>query len=139
LLRNFRDENLNRARALFPKVQIHFLNGDSRQVLPSMFPAQIDYWDFFFQDSMHSMKGILAEWEIMKPFARPGSVVVFDDVCLDWKKMPAHLLKGNDFCGHFLLQEGWREGWMCRSTAVGRAQFWAQRNDRQPAAQARQR
>jgi hypothetical protein len=81
---------------------------------------------------MHSMQGILAEWRIMKPFARPGSVVVFDDVCLDWKKMPAHLLKGNDFCGHFLLHEGWREGWMCRSTAVGRAQFWAQRNDRQP-------
>jgi predicted O-methyltransferase YrrM len=133
LLRHFRDENLARARALFPKVEIHFLNGDSREVLPSMFPLQIDHWDFFFQDSMHSMNGILAEWGIMKPFARPGSVVVFDDVCLDWKKMPAHLLKGNDFCGHFLLHEGWREGWMCRSTAVGRAQFWAQRNDAQRA------
>ena len=133
LLRNFRDENLERARALFPKVEIHFLNGDSREVLPSIFPMQIDHWDFFFQDSMHSMKGILAEWGIMKPFARPGSVVVFDDVCLDWKKMPAHLLKGGDFCGHFLLHDGWREGWIWRSTAVGRAQFWAQRNDAQRA------
>ena len=69
-------------------VEIHFLNGDSRSMLPSVFPAGLEYWDFFFQDSMHFMSGILAEWEIMKPFARPGSVVVFDDVCLDWKKMP---------------------------------------------------
>ena len=58
---------------------------------------------------MHFMSGILAEWEIMKPFARPGSVVVFDDVCLDWKKMPRHLFKQDDFCGHFLLNEAWKE------------------------------
>jgi hypothetical protein len=130
LLRKLRDENLDLARARFPRVEIRFLNGDSREVLPSVFPAQLDHWDFFFQDSMHFMSGIMAEWEIMKPFARPGSVVVFDDVCLDWKKMPAHLLKQNDFCGHFLLREGLRNGWACKSTAEGRAQFWAQKRDR---------
>jgi hypothetical protein len=63
----------------------------------------------------------------MKPFARPGSVVVFDDVCLDWKKMPRHLFKQDDFCGHFLLKEAWRKGWLFKSTAEGRAQFWAQK------------
>lgn len=129
-LRRFRDENLDLARTTFPGVEICFLNGDSREVLPSVFPAQLDHWDFFFQDSMHFMSGILAEWEIMKPFARANSVVVFDDVCLDWKKMPAHILKHNDFCGHFLLQEGWRNGWICKSTAEGRAQFWAQKKNR---------
>jgi predicted O-methyltransferase YrrM len=131
-LRKFRDENLDRARAAFPRVEICFLNGDSRDVLPSVFPAELDHWDFFFQDSMHFMSGILAEWEIMKPFARPGSVVVFDDVCLDWKKLPAHMLKQNDFCGHFLINEGWKNGWICKSTAEGRAQFWAQKKVRQP-------
>jgi len=130
LLRKLRDENLDLARARFPSVEIHFLNGDSREVLPLVFPAQLDHWDFFFQDSMHFISGIMAEWEIMKPFARRGSVVVFDDVCLDWKKMPAHLLKQNDFCGHFLLREGLRNGWACKSTAEGRAQFWAQKKDR---------
>jgi Methyltransferase domain len=131
-LRKFRDENLDLARAACPKIEICFLNGDSREVLPSIFPARLDHWDFFFQDSMHFMSGILAEWEIMKPFARPGSVVVFDDVCLDWKKMPAHILKQNHFCGHFLINEGWKNGWICKSTAEGRAQFWAQKKVRRP-------
>jgi Methyltransferase domain len=129
-LRQFREENLDLARARFPGVEISFLNGDSRDVLPAVFPAQLDHWDFFFQDSMHFMSGILAEWEIMKPFARSDSVVVFDDVCLDWKKMPAHILKQNHFCGYFLLKEGWRNGWICKSTAEGRAQFWAQKKNR---------
>lgn len=130
LLRQFREENLALARAKFPAVEIRFLNGDSRQMLPSIFPTHLDHWDFFFQDSMHFFGGILAEWQIMKPFAKPGSVVVFDDVCLDWKKMPLHLFKRNHFCGHFLLTEAWRSGWYCKSTAKGRAQFWAQKMDR---------
>jgi hypothetical protein len=129
-LRKFRDENLHLARTKFPGVEIHFLNGDSRRMLPSLFPAQLEHWDFFFQDSMHFMSGILSEWEIMKPFARPGSVVVFDDVCLDWRKMPRHLLKQDDFCGRFLLKETWKNGWLFKSTAEGRAQFWAQKKGR---------
>jgi cephalosporin hydroxylase len=126
-LRQFRDENLSLARSSFPGVEIHFLNGDSRSMLPSLFPAQLESWDFFFQDSMHFLQGILAEWEIMKPFARPGSLVVFDDVCLDWKKLPKHLLKQDDFCWHFLLNEAWQQGWRCKSAVEGRAQFWAQK------------
>jgi cephalosporin hydroxylase len=126
-LREIRERNLDFARTEFPKVEICFLNGDSRDILPSLFSAGLDHWDFFFQDSMHFMSGILAEWEIMKPFARAGSVVVFDDVCFDWKKMPRHLLKHDDFCGHFLLNEALKNGWLCKSTAEGRAQFWAQK------------
>ena len=126
-LRKIRDENLDLARSKFPKVEIQFLNGDSRDVLPSLFPARSGHWDFFFQDSMHFMAGILSEWEIMKPHARPGSVVVFDDVCLDWRKIPRHLVKQDDFCGYFLFKEARKNGWICKSTAEGRAQFWAQK------------
>jgi hypothetical protein len=126
-LREIRERNLDLVRTQFPGVEIRYLNGDSRNILPSLFPAELDHWDFFFQDSMHFMSGILAEWEIMKPFARAGSVVVFDDVCLDWRKMPRHLLKHDDFCGHFLLNEVLKNGWLCKSTAQGRAQFWAQK------------
>jgi hypothetical protein len=132
-LRRVRDENLNLARSKFPHVEIHFLNGDSRAMLPSLFPSQLEYWDFFFQDSMHFLDGILAEWTIMKPFARPGSVAVFDDVCLDWKKMPRHLLKQDDFCWHLVLNEARQHGWDCKSTVMGRAQFWTQKKgDTQP-------
>jgi predicted O-methyltransferase YrrM len=133
-LRALREENLDLARARFPDVEIHFLNGDSRMILPSLFPDQLEHWDFFFQDSMHFFAGILAEWQIMKPFAKDGSVVVFDDICFDGKKILRHLLKKDDFCWHFLLNEAWRNGWHCKSTAEGRAQFWAQKqgNIRRP-------
>lgn len=126
-LRKFREENLQLAREAFPGVEITFLNGDSRQMLPTLFPAREDHWDFFFQDSMHFTSGILQEWEIMKPFARPGSIVVFDDVCLDWRKLPRHLVGRADFCLHFVLRESLPGGWSHQSTAEGRAQFWAQK------------
>lgn len=126
-LRRFREENLQLARETFPDVEITFLNGDSRQMLPTIFPSQAPQWDFFFQDSMHFTSGILDEWRLMRPFARPGSVVVFDDVCLDWKLLPHHLVGRKNFCLHFVLNESWKNGWPYCSTAEGRAQFWAQK------------
>lgn len=126
-LRRIRAENLQMIRERFPGVEVTFLNGDSRQVLPGLFPEKLDRWDFFFQDSMHFTAGILSEWEIMKPFAQPGALVVFDDVCLDWRKLPSHLLRRNDFCLHFVFREVLRGGWSYRSTGEGRGQFWAQK------------
>lgn len=124
-LRRFREENLQLARNTFPNVEITFLNGDSRQMLPTILPAQITTWDFFFQDSMHFTSGILDEWRIMRPYAHPGSTVVFDDVCLDWKQLPEHLMGRKKFCLHFVLSEAWKNGWQYQSTAEGRSQFWA--------------
>ena len=126
-LRRFREENLQLARETFPNVEITFLNGDSRKMLPTLFPERIDHWDFFFQDSMHFTSGILEEWDIMRPYARPGSVVVFDDVCLDWKQLPRHLMGQKNFCLHFVLTEASKNGWLYQTTAEGRAQFWAQK------------
>ncbi len=126
-LRGFRDENLQRAREEFPDVEITFLNGDSREILPTLFPSRLQSWDFFFQDSMHFTSGILQEWEIMKPFSHPGSVALFDDVCVDWKKLPSHCMGERDFCLHFVLSDGLVGGWSYQSTAEGRAQFWSQK------------
>lgn len=124
-LREIRYENLTKARADFPSVEIVFVDGDSRQVLPGLFPAGSRRWDMFFQDSMHFTSGILAEWEIMKSHAAAGAVVIFDDVCLDWRRLPAHLSGNKDFCLHFVLREARRGRWQCRSTGDGRGQFFA--------------
>ena len=126
-LRRFREENLELARRTFPGVEIEFLSGDSRQMLSTIFPGKVRNWDFFFQDSMHFTSGILQEWEIMKPHSAEEAIVVFDDVCLDWKKLPQHLTGRKDFCLHFVLREALTGSWSSQSTAEGRAQFWAQR------------
>ncbi|MCX7868797.1 MAG: class I SAM-dependent methyltransferase, partial [Terrimicrobiaceae bacterium] len=126
-LKTWRAQNLEKARADFPTITIHFVEGDSRRKLPEILESLAEPWDLFFQDSMHFTAGILAEWEIMKPRAAPGAVAVFDDVCLDWKKLPSHLAGRRDFCLGFVLREGLREGWRWRSTAEGRAQFFAQK------------
>jgi len=129
-LRGFREENLDAARRAFPDVEIHFVEGDSRSVLPGIFPSKARTWDLFFQDSMHYESGIRAEWEIMKAFAAPEAVVIFDDVCLDWEKLPAHIAGKRDFCIGFALKEGFGGGWNYRSTAEGRAQFFACKSGR---------
>jgi hypothetical protein len=126
-LRTYRQENLQRAKQDFPGIEIQFVEGDSRKVLPRILEKAGTPWDLFFQDSMHFTEGIQAEWLIMKPRASPNAVVIFDDVCIDWKKLPAHLSGRKDFCLQFALNEGLLEGWAWRSTTEGRAQFFAQK------------
>lgn len=126
-LRRIRDENLQRTREMFPEIEITFVNGDSRKVLPEVVPGKFGHWDFFFQDSMHFTSGILSEWALMKPYARKGSVVVFDDVCLDWKKLPSHAMGRKDFCLHFVFNDVLRDKYIYRSTGQGRGQFWSQK------------
>lgn len=128
-LDHIRAENLDAARKDFPSVDIEFIKGDSRKVLPTLFPARWNQWDFFFQDSMHFAAGIQAEWEIVLPFAAPHAAVVFDDVCLDWWKLGSHLAGRTDFCLGFALRQMAQRRWRSKSTAEGRAQFWAQRRD----------
>jgi hypothetical protein len=126
-LRVFREENLEKARQDFPDVQITFVDGDSRVVLPPLLRDHVKSWDLFFQDSMHFMTGILSEWEIAKPHAAEKAVVIFDDVCLDWKKLPAHLTGQRDFCLHFVFTESLGGNWSWKSTGEGRGQFFAQK------------
>ena len=127
-LRGFREENIERARRDFPSVEITFIEGDSRKVLPKLLAESVSEWDFFFQDSMHHTSGILDEWGLMRPRAASHALAVFDDVGLDWRRLPAHLGGRVDFCLHFVLGEILRQRWKYRSTADGRSQFWAQRS-----------
>jgi len=128
-LDRIRAENLEHARKDFPRVSIEFIKGDSRKVLPTLFPAKWDHWDLFFQDSMHFASGIQAEWDIVLPFAAPRALVVFDDVCLDWWKLGSHWRGDSDFCLGFALGQMLERRWSMKSTAEGRAQFWAQRRN----------
>lgn len=128
-LDRIREENLASARKDFPNVSIHFIKGDSRKVLPDLFPSRWNHWDLFFQDSMHFAAGIQAEWDIVRPFAAPHAIAVFDDVCLDWWKLGAHLTGRADFCLGFALRQITQPRWRFKSTAEGRAQFWIQRRD----------
>jgi len=126
-LRGFREENLALARTDFPGVDITFVEGDSRQVLPPLLQDTVKTWDLFFQDSMHFTSGIVSEWEIAKPFAAEHAVVVFDDVCLDWKKLPSHMMGTPDFCLHFVFTEVLSGKWSYQTTGEGRGQFFARR------------
>jgi predicted O-methyltransferase YrrM len=124
-LKRFRDENLAAARSAFPDVDIVFVEGDSRIVLPELAAGPARGWEMFFQDSMHFTSGIQAEWNIMEPACASRALVVFDDVCLDWRKLPSHLTSRPDFCLWFVLHR-WHS-WSWRSTGEGRGQFFAQR------------
>jgi hypothetical protein len=82
-LKRIRDNNLNRIKEEFPNVEVIFLDGDSRQMLPKIFNEYGEqHCDFFYQDSMHFIEGIQQEWEIVKPFMIQSSITIFDDLQL---------------------------------------------------------
>lgn len=129
-LKQIREHNLDTIRREFPKVEINFIEGDSRKVLPQLFSSTLKHWDFFYQDSMHFMEGILSEWEVMRKFLKAGSVVVFDDIALtDKAKATIKQILGinNQFTEYFFWNEVVNGDWCCRSIADDHPQFWAQK------------
>jgi len=71
-------------------------------------------WDFCFQDSVHHGMAVVQEWSILKPYAKKGSIIVFDDV----------LDNGHDFYAWFLKNE---QGWETRYTGKGHGQLWVEK------------
>jgi predicted O-methyltransferase YrrM len=130
-LKTIRTQNLDLIRREFPGVTITFIEGDSRKVLPQLFERELDHWDFFYQDSMHDMAGILAEWNIMDKFAKIGSTVVFDDVTLRNSKAKVILKQilgiNNQFTEYFFWNEVIKGVWASESVADDHPQFWAQK------------
>lgn len=129
-LREIRQNNLNSIRQEFPNVQITFIEGDSRKVLPELLAHTLDHWDFFYQDSMHFRDGILAEWQLMRAYSRPGSVVLFDDIALENRAAAIfkEILGMNDqFPEYFYCHEVIKGDWKCESIIDDHPQFWAQR------------
>ena len=127
-LRGIRQENLDNIRARFPKCEVRFVDGDSRETLPRLFGGDDLSWDLFYQDSMHHYAGVMAEWKLMRSHASPRALVVFDDLCLRYR-YPFTIRKRNrDFCCGFASHERW-SGWAYRSTRRGHGQFWAQKKN----------
>ena len=82
-LKNIRDKNLKKIKEEFPNVNILFLDGDSRIVLKTIFSKYgIDKVDLFYQDSMHFLEGIQAEWNLVENYIKKDSFVIFDDLWL---------------------------------------------------------
>lgn len=121
-----REQKLTLIRAKFSNCEVCFVNGDSREVLPMIFKSKIDFWDFFYQDTMHFPRGILAEWRVMRKFARLGSVAVFDDIYLNRGIPSAFFRQRKDFCSWFVWHE-FLNGWTYVSTEIGHKQFWVQK------------
>lgn len=130
-LREIRQGNLDLIRETFANVEVTFLEGDSRQVLPKLLADTIDHWDFFYQDSMHFLDGILSEWTLMRERSHVGSVVVFDDIAL--ANAAATVLQPNvelntdQFPEYFFNHEVTNGDWVCQSIIDEHPQLWAQR------------
>ena len=83
LLKNLRNKNLNKIREECKNVTVKFVEGDSRNVLKSLFKDNnIEKVDLFYQDSMHFPDGINAEWELVEPHIKKNSITIFDDLKL---------------------------------------------------------
>lgn len=82
-LKRIRDNNLNRIKIEFPNVEVIFLDGDSREMLPKIFNEYGEQkCDFFYQDSMHFIEGIQQEWNLVKCQLSQNSITIFDDLKL---------------------------------------------------------
>lgn len=122
-LKKIRDENLSTIQKKFSNVEVLFLNGDSRELLPKLFKKGGLVWDFFYQDSMHFEEGVQAEWDAVKNFANKNAVAVFDDISLTSVDFEQN---GIEFCRNFLKSEDC-DRWNFLSTDIGHHQFWIQK------------
>ena len=82
-LKKIRDDNLHKIKEEFPNVDVVFLDGDSREMLPKIFNEYGEQkCDFFYQDSMHFIEGIQQEWNLVKSQLSINSITIFDDLQL---------------------------------------------------------
>jgi len=82
-LKKIRDNNLKKIKEEFPNVDVVFLDGDSREMLPKIFNEYGEQkCDFFYQDSMHFIEGIQQEWNLVKSKLSTNSITIFDDLQL---------------------------------------------------------
>lgn len=57
-----------------------FLDGNSRDTIPTLMPEKAEAFDLVLVDGDHSAEGGLADLENVWPLVRPGCCVVFHDV-----------------------------------------------------------
>jgi len=82
-LKNIRNCNLQKIKEEFINVTVNYIEGDSREVLKTLFiNNNINKIDLFYQDSMHFIEGIQAEWNLVEPYIQENSYIIFDDLNL---------------------------------------------------------
>tara|TARA_B110000208_G_scaffold2526_1_gene3311 strand:+ start:385 stop:984 length:600 start_codon:yes stop_codon:yes gene_type:complete len=82
-LEKIRNNNLEKIKNDFKNVEVKFIEGDSREVLKTLFSNHnINNVDLFYQDSMHFIEGIQAEWNLVESYINTNSFVIFDDLSL---------------------------------------------------------
>mgnify|MGYP000710307368 CR=1 FL=1 len=93
-LKKIRDGNLQKIKDNFKNVTVQYVEGDSREVLQTLFiNNNINKVDLFYQDSMHFLDGIISEWNLVEKYIHVGGRIIFDDLWLkgvrqfrDWFK-----------------------------------------------------
>jgi len=93
-LKKIRDGNLQKIKDNFKNVTVQYVEGDSREVLQTLFiNNNINKVDLFYQDSMHFLDGIISEWNLVEKYIHVDGRIIFDDLWLkgvrqfrDWFK-----------------------------------------------------
>ena len=64
---------------------VTYLDGDSKQTIPTLKDAYLDYFDLVLVDGDHSYEGGMADLVNVLPLCAPGGSILFHDIC-----HPAH-------------------------------------------------
>jgi predicted O-methyltransferase YrrM len=93
------------------KVKVTFVEGLTWDTLPIWMP-KIGVWDFLFQDSTHDLEEMIIEWELYEPYSKIGSLIVMDDIHLNFPQKE-----------YFMGKDNWK--WF--HTEIGHKQLWGER------------
>lgn len=111
-LTRIRYENLELIRKTYPTVVLRYVEGDTRDtLLKADLDGPVDFW---FQDTMHFLTGIVSEIEAMGDRMAPGGLIVFDDI-------------GDTHPLHDWVREHRLDGWFHHHFADGCGQLWSQK------------
>ena len=106
-----RDERLAKK---YKNVTIKYNEGITFDTLgPAL--EDIGEWDFCFQDTVHHHDFIIKEWELLKPYSKIGSIIVFDDMTRPHNTAWVDIFRTTE------------PDWETRHVKVGHEPLWAER------------
>jgi len=98
----------------YKNVKVEFIEGITFDTLgPAL--KEIGEWDFCFQDTVHHHDFIIREWNLLKPYSKVGSIIVFDDMNRPHNTAWVDLFRANE------------PDWDTRHGSGGHEPFWAER------------
>jgi len=106
-----RRKNLDK---MFDGCEIIYIDGLISETLPPLL-KEIEHWDFCFHDSTHTTPEIRGEFDLLEPFTKTGSVIVFDDVPI------------NDHAFYIWFTSNRSDTWDFQHSGKGHGQLWAEK------------